>query len=90
LGGPGARKDKQAAGPWPQRREWALNNRIRVSTDEQSALMEAQREACTPLARQRGYEIVREYEDESVSGAIPIDKQPALKRALKVFTSDFA
>lgn len=63
---------------------------IRVSTDEQSASIEAQREACTRLARQRGYEIVREYVDENVSGAIPIDKRPALKRALKALAEDQA
>jgi len=63
---------------------------IRVSTDEQSASIEAQRDACTRLARQRGYEIVREYVDENVSGAIPIDKRPALKRALKALADDQA
>jgi DNA invertase Pin-like site-specific DNA recombinase len=63
---------------------------IRVSTDEQSASIEAQRETCTRIARQQGYEIVGEYVDENVSGAIPIDKRPALKRALRTLADNGA
>ena len=51
---------------------------IRVSTDEQGASIEAQRETCTRLANQHGYEIVAEFVDENVSGAIAIDKRAAL------------
>jgi DNA invertase Pin-like site-specific DNA recombinase len=63
---------------------------IRVSTDEQSASIEAQRETCTRLAQQRGYAVVREYIDENVSGAIPIEKRPALVQALKALADDQA
>lgn len=63
---------------------------IRVSTDEQSASIEAQRETCIRLANQRRYEIVAEFVDENVSGAITIDKRPALKRALRALADDQA
>ena len=63
---------------------------IRVSTDEQSASIEAQRETCTRLASQHDYEIVAEFVDENVSGAIAIDKRPALKRALRALADDQA
>lgn len=63
---------------------------IRVSTDEQSASIEAQRETCTRLAVQRGYVVLYEYVDENVSGAIPIEKRPALVAALKALADDQA
>jgi DNA invertase Pin-like site-specific DNA recombinase len=63
---------------------------IRVSTDEQSASIEAQRQTCTRLANQHGYEIVADFVDENVSGAIAIDKRPALKRALRALADDQA
>lgn len=63
---------------------------IRVSTDEQSASIEAQRETCNRLARQHGYEIVSEYVDENISGAIEISKRPALKRALQALADTAA
>jgi DNA invertase Pin-like site-specific DNA recombinase len=63
---------------------------VRVSTDEQSASIQAQRETCTRLANQHGYEIVAEFVDENVSGAIAIDKRPALKRALRALADDEA
>jgi DNA invertase Pin-like site-specific DNA recombinase len=63
---------------------------IRVSTDEQSASVQVQRETCTRLANQHGYEIVAEFVDENVSGAIAIDKRPALKRALLALADDRA
>lgn len=63
---------------------------IRVSTDEQSASIEAQRETCIRLANQHGYAIVAEFVDENVSGAIAIDKRPALKRALRALADDQA
>jgi DNA invertase Pin-like site-specific DNA recombinase len=56
---------------------------LRVSTDEQSASLEAQRHTCARLAKQHGYHIIAEFVDENVSGAIAIDKRPALKRALR-------
>lgn len=56
---------------------------LRVSTDEQSASIEAQRLACAVEAAKRGLEVVAEYVDENVSGAISIERRPALKRALK-------
>lgn len=57
---------------------------IRVSTNEQSASIGAQRETCIRLTNQRGCEIVGEFVDENVSSAVGIDKRPALKRALCV------
>jgi DNA invertase Pin-like site-specific DNA recombinase len=63
---------------------------IRVSTDEQGASIEAQRETCQRIAAQRGYEIVAEFVDENVSGAIEIDKRPALKRALRALADNEA
>lgn len=63
---------------------------IRVSTDEQSASIDAQREACQRIAAQRGYEIVAEFADENVSGAIEINKRPALKRALEALADGHA
>lgn len=63
---------------------------IRVSTDEQSASIEAQRETCTRLAEQRGFEIVAQFVDENISGAIAIEKRPALKRALQALADNQA
>lgn len=63
---------------------------IRVSTDEKSASITAQREACQRIAAQRGYEVVHEYVDENVSGAIAIEKRPALKRALAALAAEKA
>ncbi|MGV0774536.1 recombinase family protein [Mycolicibacterium smegmatis] len=55
---------------------------IRVSTDEQGASIEAQRETCQRIAASHGYEIVGEHVDENISGAIELAKRPALVRAL--------
>lgn len=63
---------------------------IRVSTDDQRTSIEAQRETCTRIAKQRGYEIVGEFVDENVSGSLQIDQRPALKRALADLASDKA
>jgi DNA invertase Pin-like site-specific DNA recombinase len=63
---------------------------IRVSTDEQSASIEAQREVCQRIATTRGYEIVGEFVDENVSGAIEIEKRPALKNALRALADERA
>jgi DNA invertase Pin-like site-specific DNA recombinase len=63
---------------------------LRVSTDDQATSIEAQRAACVRIAVQHGYEIVGEYLDENVSGAIAIDKRPALKSALADLANDQA
>lgn len=63
---------------------------IRVSTEEQSASIQAQRETCIRLANQRGYEIVGEFVDENISGAVPIGKRPALESALRTLADDRA
>ncbi|MFN6544469.1 recombinase family protein [Mycolicibacterium nivoides] len=63
---------------------------LRVSTDDQPTSIGAQRATCARIAAQHGYEIVGEYLDENVSGAIAIDKRPALKRALADLASDKA
>ena len=54
------------------------------------ASIQAQRESRTRLANQHGYEIVAEFVDENVSGAIAIDKRAALKRALRALADDQA
>lgn len=63
---------------------------LRVSTDDQATSIEVQRATCARIAAQHGYEIVGEYLDENVSGAIAIDKRPALKRALGDLASNKA
>lgn len=63
---------------------------LRVSTDEQATSLEAQRATCARIAAQNGYEIVGEYIDENVSGAIAIDRRPALKLALADLAGDKA
>ncbi|UCZ61463.1 recombinase family protein [Mycolicibacterium phocaicum] len=63
---------------------------LRVSTDDQVTSIEVQRATCARIAAQHGYEIVGEYLDENVSGAIAIDKRPALKRALADLASNMA
>nr|WP_264053950.1 recombinase family protein [Mycobacterium paraseoulense] len=60
---------------------------LRVSTDEQSVGLEAQRAAIDSIAKQRGLEIVGEFVDENVSGSLEIIDRPALLKAL-VMLSD--
>jgi DNA invertase Pin-like site-specific DNA recombinase len=54
---------------------------LRVSTNEQTT--ENQRLALTAEAERRGWQIVREYEDQGISGAKGRDKRPALDKMLK-------
>ena len=51
---------------------------LRVSTDEQSASIEAQRQAIESIAKLRGLVIIGEYVGENVSGSLEIDCRPAL------------
>lgn len=55
---------------------------LRVSTDEQSVGLEAQRAAIDSIAKQRGLDVVSEFVDENVSGALEIIDRPALLKAL--------
>jgi Resolvase, N terminal domain len=64
-----------------------IATKVRTPND---ASIQTQRETCTRLANQHGYEIVAEFVDENVSGAIAIDKRAALKRALRALADDQA
>ncbi len=63
---------------------------LRVSTDEQSVGIEAQRKAIGSIARQRGLTIVSEQIDEDVSGTLDIDSRPALSMAIELLRSNQA
>ncbi|OBA98702.1 hypothetical protein A5666_24410 [Mycolicibacterium fortuitum] len=63
---------------------------LRVSTDEQSAGIEAQRSACQSIARQRGLVIVSEQIDQDVSGTLDIRSRPALSAAFDLLESNQA
>lgn len=54
----------------------------RVSTDEQAqaGTVQAQLEACRAYCLQQGWEVVQEYIDEGVSGAVPLEARPAGSR----------
>ncbi len=54
---------------------------LRVSTDEQST--ENQRIALTGVAERRGWEIVRVYSDDAISGGLPVDARPGLRDMLR-------
>ena len=61
----------------------------RVSTDEQNVSglgLEAQREAARQYAAKNGLEIVAEYTDGGLSGALEIEKRQALHEALAALT----
>jgi len=55
---------------------------LRVSTDEQTLGMDAQRVAITGWAQRQGVQIVRWCEDMGVSGGAELDRRPALMEAL--------
>ena len=63
---------------------------IRVSTDEQSASIQAQRDSVQAIAKLHGLALVGEYVDDGVSGAKAIEARPALKRALKALADNDA
>jgi DNA invertase Pin-like site-specific DNA recombinase len=54
---------------------------LRVSRDSQTT--EYQRMVLTKLAEGRGFEIVKEYEDQGISGGKGRDKRPAFNQMLK-------
>jgi DNA invertase Pin-like site-specific DNA recombinase len=60
---------------------------LRVSTDEQSASIEAQRSACELIAKTKGLQIVSWHIDEDVSGKLEIHRRPALSAALDLLES---
>ena len=58
---------------------------LRVSTDEQAesgAGLKAQTDACLALAKREGWETGKLYADEGLSGAMGLDKRPALLEAV--------
>jgi DNA invertase Pin-like site-specific DNA recombinase len=63
---------------------------LRVSTDEQSASIEAQRQAIQSIAKLRGLVIVGEYVDENISGSLELESRPALSAALKALADNMA
>lgn len=50
----------------------------RVSTDGQS--VNAQIEALRQVAERRGWQVVKEYKDQGISGSKGRDQRPALER----------
>jgi DNA invertase Pin-like site-specific DNA recombinase len=60
---------------------------LRVSTDDQSIGLHAQRAATSFIAKQRGLELVGEFVDENVSGSLEITNRPALLEALALLTT---
>jgi DNA invertase Pin-like site-specific DNA recombinase len=55
---------------------------LRVSTDDQSLGIEAQRKACLQYCLNRGISIAGEFSDEGVSGSLMPKDRPALTEAL--------
>lgn len=55
---------------------------LRVSTDDQSLGIEAQREAIERWAVAEGVTVVAEHAEQGVSGGAPLDKRPGLLLAL--------
>jgi site-specific DNA recombinase len=58
----------------------------RVSTDEQAErqTIAGQLDACREYCLAKGYEIVAEFLDDGISGAVPFDERPEGKRLLEV------
>ena len=54
---------------------------LRVSTDEQTT--DNQRQALAAIAEQRGWTVVKAYEDDGISGSKGRDKRPGLDEMLK-------
>lgn len=67
-----------------------MNERVaiyaRVSTDEQAEkqTIENQIHACREYCANQGLEVVAEFRDEGISGAIPLDERPEGRRLLEV------
>ena len=57
---------------------------LRVSTDQQVFGMDAQRDICLSYISRKGPQAVLEYMDEGFSGALSLDKRPALLAAVSV------
>ena len=55
----------------------------RMSTDEQSLSIEAQRDRCRRFALDRGLEIIGEYQDDGISGTTGVGGRPGLRDAIK-------
>jgi DNA invertase Pin-like site-specific DNA recombinase len=55
---------------------------VRVSTDDQTLSVEAQRDRLAAWCRERGRALKAVYEDIGVSGGAPLDKRPGLMAAL--------
>ncbi len=54
---------------------------VRVSTDDQSIGLDAQRAALATWAAREGYRLITICEDSGVSGAAPLDRRPGLLSA---------
>jgi site-specific DNA recombinase len=54
----------------------------RVSTDEQSLGIDAQKLACEKYAREHGAELQAVFSDEGLSGALSFDKRPGILNAI--------
>ena len=55
---------------------------LRVSTDDQSLGIEAQRSACEQYCTKHNIDMVSEHVDEGITGALPPEERPALMAAL--------
>jgi DNA invertase Pin-like site-specific DNA recombinase len=59
---------------------------VRVSTDEQTLSVEAQREALSHWCQGHGATLVEVYTDVGISGGAPLEKRPGLLAALSALT----
>jgi DNA invertase Pin-like site-specific DNA recombinase len=55
---------------------------VRVSTDEQTPSVEAQRETLSGWCQAHGATLVEVYTDVGISGGAPLEKRPGLLAAL--------
>lgn len=64
---------------------------LRVSTEEQAADgwgLEVQRDKCRAMAQLKGWEIVREYTDEGLSGTLEPQDRPTLRQLMEDARAD--
>jgi DNA invertase Pin-like site-specific DNA recombinase len=59
---------------------------VRVSTDEQTLSVEAQREALSHWCQGHGATLVEVYTDVGISGGAPLERRPGLLAALSALT----
>jgi DNA invertase Pin-like site-specific DNA recombinase len=63
---------------------------VRVSTDEQTLSVEAQREALSSWCQAHGATLGAVYTDVGISGGAPLEKRPGLLAALSALTKGWA